>query len=204
MKKSGIYKIINSVNNHCYIGSSIDIEKRWGEHRRALSKGQHHSLYLQRAWEKYDEKSFNLEIVEECVIMILLDREQYYLNTQHPEYNISPTAGSSRGVKRTLEQRQKMSGAGHPRFGKQNSDKHNSIIRNFMIGNKYAAGCIRSEETKEKIRLGLKGIKHSEERNRNRSLALLGHKHSEETKRKMSESRKRYCQLHKVGSIING
>ena len=29
----GIYKITNKINGHCYIGSSVDIKKRWRAHR---------------------------------------------------------------------------------------------------------------------------------------------------------------------------
>jgi len=31
---SGIYKITNKVNGKVYIGQSVDIERRWKEHRQ--------------------------------------------------------------------------------------------------------------------------------------------------------------------------
>ena len=31
-----VYKITNKINNKCYIGSSIRVEKRWKEHKIAL------------------------------------------------------------------------------------------------------------------------------------------------------------------------
>ena len=40
----GIYKITNNINNHCYIGQSIHIEKRWQEHK------------LQYNWEREKDK----------------------------------------------------------------------------------------------------------------------------------------------------
>lgn len=33
---AGVYQIINTVNNKKYIGSSIDIYKRWNDHLKAL------------------------------------------------------------------------------------------------------------------------------------------------------------------------
>src|ERR1035437_367642 len=40
-KISGIYKIINKVNNKYYVGSSNDVKKRWREHRGELKKKIH-------------------------------------------------------------------------------------------------------------------------------------------------------------------
>tara|TARA_Y100000310_G_scaffold230046_1_gene232475 strand:- start:451 stop:654 length:204 start_codon:yes stop_codon:yes gene_type:complete len=40
--QSGIYEIRNSVNDKIYIGSSIDIEQRWYDHKRKLRNGNHH------------------------------------------------------------------------------------------------------------------------------------------------------------------
>ena len=33
MKISAVYKIVNTVTNECYIGSSKDVIKRWREHK---------------------------------------------------------------------------------------------------------------------------------------------------------------------------
>ncbi len=40
MKKMGIYKIKNKYNNKEYIGSSIDIEKRWKRHLNDLKSDE--------------------------------------------------------------------------------------------------------------------------------------------------------------------
>ena len=62
--KSGIYRIVNKVNGKYYIGSSIDIEKRYKRHINELRQGKHHSILLQRAYNKYGEVEFELEILE--------------------------------------------------------------------------------------------------------------------------------------------
>lgn len=78
--KIGIYKITNILNNKMYIGSSKDIYKRWKEHIRGLNKGNHHSIKLQRAWNKYGEDSFEFQILEECEEDKRLYLEQYYID----------------------------------------------------------------------------------------------------------------------------
>jgi len=207
MKKSGVYKIINKVSSHFYVGSSLDIEKRWKGHRYDLLKNRHHSLYLQRAWDKYDEKSFNLEIIEECEAEDLIDREQHYIDTLHPQYNISPTAGSPAGTKWTPERRVKQSGKNNCNYGKT-GEKHWNYGKPVSDETRHkiseaVKGLKNSDEHNQKIRETLKGKRHSEERKANESKAHIGYRHSEETKRKMSEARKRYLQLHKVGSQVN-
>ena len=46
-KVCGIYKISNS--KYFYIGLSIDIRNRWKQHLRALKKGVHKNIFMQRA-----------------------------------------------------------------------------------------------------------------------------------------------------------
>lgn len=50
---SGIYKITNVVNNKVYIGLSIHLNKRWGEHKNDLIKNKHFNAHLQNSVNKY-------------------------------------------------------------------------------------------------------------------------------------------------------
>ena len=43
--------------------------------------------------------NFRLEILEYCELEILIEREQYYIETLNPEYNILKQAGSLTGFK---------------------------------------------------------------------------------------------------------
>lgn len=61
---SGIYYIINIVNNKKYIGSSFDIKKRISKHFRQLSKNKHINKHLQNAYNFYGKENFSFEIVE--------------------------------------------------------------------------------------------------------------------------------------------
>lgn len=88
---SGIYKIINIETKDFYVGSSKNILKRWWKHKYELNKNIHHSIILQRAWNKYGSKSFKFEIIEECDPNILLIKEQVYLD-DNPTYNVGKIA----------------------------------------------------------------------------------------------------------------
>lgn len=122
--KSGIYKILNKINNHCYIGSAVNIKSRFATHKNHLKNNKHHSLYLQRAWNKYGEESFEFIILKECNKENLLEAEQSYFDEINPEYNICKVAGSCLHVKFSEESNRKKS-LNHSRKGKFGKD-HNS------------------------------------------------------------------------------
>lgn len=87
-KQSGIYMIKNILNNNKYIGSTNNFKRRFNKHRSELRKNIHHSIHLQRAYNKYGEDKFIFVILEICepVHDTLLMLEQKYLDLQ-PEYN---------------------------------------------------------------------------------------------------------------------
>ena len=83
----GIYEILNKTTKKSYIGSSKQIEKRWEQHLQALEKEEHHSILLQRAWNKYGKECFEFIVKEECKEEELLEKEQKYLDLK-PGYNV--------------------------------------------------------------------------------------------------------------------
>lgn len=91
---SGIYAIKNTLNNKMYIGSTACFKTRWRRHRQCLRGGYHHSVHLQRSYDKLGESRFVFIILEECEnirdTLILL--EQKYMDELHPDYNICRTA----------------------------------------------------------------------------------------------------------------
>jgi len=100
---TGIYKITNLANSKVYIGSSaVSIKRRWYKHVSALKKGNHHSLKLQRAWNKHGKENFILEVLEECDPESCVTREQYWLDLYQSAttgYNINHLTQSRLGVK---------------------------------------------------------------------------------------------------------
>ena len=84
----GIYMIVNLLNNHKYIGSSVNIKRRLEVHRSNLRHNHHDNPHLQNAWNKYGEDNFVFNILERCSKDERFEREQYYVNSIKPEYNI--------------------------------------------------------------------------------------------------------------------
>lgn len=64
-KIAGIYCITNIQNNKKYVGYSMNIKRRWQQHKDALKRGVSHSIHLQNAWKKYGEEYFVFSIIEE-------------------------------------------------------------------------------------------------------------------------------------------
>lgn len=81
---SGIYKIVNKINRKFYIGSAKNINKRWKRHLTALQSGKHENIHLQRAFDKYGQIAFYLEVIEYCRTDFLLILEQHYLDSLNP------------------------------------------------------------------------------------------------------------------------
>lgn len=93
-KTFGIYQIKNNSNEKIYIGSTIcSFSKRWSEWKRAMRKNRCHNKHLQRAWNLYGEDSFQFSILEVIDNKDkVLEREQFYIDSLKPEYNLNPKA----------------------------------------------------------------------------------------------------------------
>lgn len=88
----GIYKITNIINNKSYIGQSKNIETRWRRHKFEAknAKGSCYDYPLYRAIRKYGIENFSFEILEECLVEELNNKEIYYIkkfNTFNNGYN---------------------------------------------------------------------------------------------------------------------
>lgn len=81
--------ILNIISGNIYVGSSRDMECRFRAHKSLLQKGKHHSIYLQRSWDKYGYDNFYFIILEFCDFSQLLIKEKYYFDKLKPEYNIA-------------------------------------------------------------------------------------------------------------------
>lgn len=97
----GIYKITNLINQKSYIGQSVNIETRWKKHRNIYNKPKNKSYNypLYKAFRKYGIDKFSFEIIEECLVTQLNERERYwvsYYNTFFQGYNQTLGGDSSR------------------------------------------------------------------------------------------------------------
>ena len=79
----GIYKITNLITNDCYVGKTRNLKKRISNHHQ---KGIHSKLFEEHI-SKYGWGNFQVEIIEECSIDDLHEREAYYIELLHPAYN---------------------------------------------------------------------------------------------------------------------
>lgn len=156
-----IYSIDCSKTDKFYIGSTSNTVVRRSYHFTELQKGTHHSIYLQRAYNKYGKENFFFNIIEDVDdILFLRAREQCWINKNKGKlYNMSPCAFSPTGVKR--------------------SDEYKEVCRKKMIGNKYRKGKSMPEDFCNNLSKRLKGNSYRK-----------GVKHSEETKKKISDGLK--------------
>ena len=96
---SGIYKIENLINGKIYIGQSIDIQRRFQEHKRDTDNCRIH-----QALRKYGIENFSFEIVEECELSQLDAKEKYwikYFDSFNNGYNA--TIGGNQDINPAIE-----------------------------------------------------------------------------------------------------
>lgn len=113
IEKSGIYKIINTINSKVYVGSSTHLKSRISSHYNFLKNNKHPNRHLQSAWNKYGEEYFDYEILEYVDKINLIEREQYWIDIlkvcdRDTGYNIAPIAGNNVGIKRSEEFKQNL------------------------------------------------------------------------------------------------
>lgn len=76
-----IYKISNDINDKVYIGKTLSsIDKRFSEHKKDSCRSQEQIRPLYRAMNKYGCDKFHIELVEECSMDVLSEREMFWIN----------------------------------------------------------------------------------------------------------------------------
>lgn len=133
--KSGVYRWTNKLNGNTYVGSAIDLRKRF-YHYYSLKlmelylKKRNSSIY--RALIKYGHSNFSLEILEYCEPSQVIEREQFYIDSLSPTYNILNIAGSKFGFKHSDETKELIRIASlaekNPLFGKKHSEKTKALM----------------------------------------------------------------------------
>lgn len=101
--KSGVYRWVNKINGKTYVGSGQDLAKRLGIYykRSELVKFKRpiHSALL-----RYGYENFKLEILDYVYNKEdLIKREQFYIDSLTPEYNVLKVAYSLAGYVHTDE-----------------------------------------------------------------------------------------------------
>lgn len=73
----GIYKITNVINGKVYIGQSSNVERRFSQHKSPYEQERFSEKPLYRAFKKYGIENFTFEILEECEISQLNEKEKF-------------------------------------------------------------------------------------------------------------------------------
>jgi group I intron endonuclease len=81
MKLSGIYRIKNIITGDCYVGSAVNIERRWKKHQWMLKANRHCNPKLQNSYNKYGVDAFKYEIFEIFPEEYIIQREQERIDT---------------------------------------------------------------------------------------------------------------------------
>lgn len=174
--KNCIYKIIALRTGKIYIGSCVSPIKRKSLHFRHLLLNKHHNIKLQRYVNKYGIDSIAFEIIEHSLSTAdLVAREQSYIDTLDPFFNICKIAGSVIGRKHSIETKNKISKS--------------------LTNKEY------TEERKRNMSAGRKGVKpkpFTEDHKKNMSIAMKGRKKipfTQERKDKLSNIWKKKREL---------
>ncbi len=217
------YKIQNIVNDKYYYGSTVAGKSRFYQHRTDLKRGDHHCIYLQRAYNKYGSDSFRY------MIDIVFDNEedarnheQHIIDTVPNLYNTSKCASGGdlisyhpnkqeiikkmkislkkRYDNMTPEQRKQIygkSGELNGMYGKTHTEEVKMKLSLRMKGNQYAKGTTRTEEHKLKLSKLAKNRKGS-------LYPFYGKHHSGKTKEILRQKNKGKLPTNIRPVIING
>jgi group I intron endonuclease len=172
--KNVIYKIRNVINQHYYVGSTVDSRKRFWEHRKDLRLGRHVCIRLQRAWNKYGEDCFKFEVVEQLESReLLLPAEQKWLDEHYgAEYCYNTSASADTPMRdATPEMRAHLAAKtkawlerdGHPRSGYKCTPEEIAYSAERRKGkaagpDHYRYGQTVSPEVRAKISAAQKGV----------------------------------------------
>lgn len=134
---AGVYLITNKINDHKYVGGSVDIQERFRQHKN-YSDVEYSAIDI--AIKKYGADNFTYQIITELPPdwNIIGEHEKYWINfyntfedKQH--YNLTEGGGGIVGFKHSLETRknqsERMNGVNNPFYGKSHSDETKHKIR---------------------------------------------------------------------------
>lgn len=133
-----VYSISFVGSKRRYIGSATNLRTRLNAHLHRLRCGNHHSILLQRAAEKYGLDNLIVETLEADIGSVdLIAREQAWIDRFVGHlYNRAPVAGS--------------------RLGLMMPDEAKAKISASLKGNKHRLGIPHDERTKAKIATSLR------------------------------------------------
>jgi len=152
-RKGGIYQIKNLINGTIYIGSAKRFKERWNDHKRSLTKGVHHTKYLQNSYSKHNVEVGNdnmfvfsvLEVMDKSTKEERLIREEWWIqkllneglelynSNRNPTKEPKISVGSTKGQRNSRATEYK---SGHIPWTKENG---HDVETRKLIGEKSKA-----------------------------------------------------------------
>lgn len=161
----GIYKITNTITGDSYVGQSVNIKRRFMEHK--TPKGP--NTPLKAAIKEYGVDKFSFEILEECGKEALDEKEIYWIAKLKPSYNRCEGGSGCTGHVVTDELRKRLSEK-NKEYWASLPEKEKEEICKRLTG--PAKGHVVSDETKQKLRSANLGKKQSKETIQKRAVTI--------------------------------
>jgi group I intron endonuclease len=146
-----IYLITNLLNGKGYVGQTVNMKRRWKEHRRAGNSSQ----YLSRAIAKYGRRNFDIQTL--CSV-----------DTQQQADNMEMVwIVALRTSEKTFGYNVQLGGAGHSRHSEETKKRISESMKTRgvapsleirTLGHMANTGRVVTPETKEKMRAAKLGI----------------------------------------------
>ena len=148
---TGVYQIVNKINGQAYIGESVNIERRWAEHKTPRAGGNDR---LHSDMKRFGIENFDFSVIEECPADMLLERELHYIRELKPYYNTI-------GKPIPPDVKKKVSDGMKKWWGLQSKETKDKIVSRNLIGPKK--GHPVTAETRKKLREANQGKKQTQE-----------------------------------------
>ena len=185
-----IYKITCKLDGKPYVGKTKQgLKRRITEHKRDSNRDR---PGIDAAIKKYGWENFTAEVIEECPIELLNEREIFWIATLGSKapngYNLTDGGDGGRGLSPSPETRAKISAKlkGKPAHNK--GKKHTAETRAKMSA--VHKGKNLSEAARAKLSIAKKGVPKSPEHRAKLAKANTGKRATDETRAKMSAKRK--------------
>lgn len=170
LNQPGIYAI-EAPSGKRYIGSAVNLRRRWNGHRTQLMRGVHHNPGLQHAHDKYGLDALRFVPLVIVAKMQLVETEQRFLAAYAGQlYNVCPTADSRLGRGQSSEARAKIRAF---QQGRSRSAATRTRMSAAQIGHEV------SEAARAKISAFLRTRPHTDETRAKRAAAMTGRMHAD-------------------------
>jgi group I intron endonuclease len=181
-----IYRIVRVGTEDCYVGQTKCLRSRKARHLGQLRRDEHHSIHLQRVYNKNGEDSLAFEVLEvidpSTSKDVRAEMEMKWMKACDSIYNMQRASTTALGYKHTEETKRKMSLA---KLGNKNavgaipSEEKRKAHSEFMKGKQFSLGSKRDAEQRAEISARFMGNQHAcrimpDDERQARSLNLRG------------------------------